>query len=331
MKTTPSSLFRSTLGAVTMALGLLGGAAAHAEANFPSKPLTMVVPYTPGGSADQLARAAAQLMSQELGQSIVIENRPGANTQIAASSVARAAADGYTMLVASSASMVLNPMLYSSLTYDVKQLETLAIIAQIPLVAVVNPNVPVRTLAELVAHDKAHPNQLNYASVGQGNPIHLAMEMLKMRSGMTAEHIPYNGSSPALTALMANDVQVMMDVVSTSLPLIKGDKLIPLAVSSSERLSALPDIPTVAESGYPGYQATTWFGLALPVGVPEDVKKTLLTAASNAMSADSLRDTFNGLGLIVQEPRTAEAVAEYLEADKARWQEIIEKNNITLD
>jgi tripartite-type tricarboxylate transporter receptor subunit TctC len=316
--------------ALALGLGIMAGAA-FASPHFPQRPLTLIVPYAPGGSADQLGRAVAQLMSESLGQSVVVENKPGANTQIAASTVARAAPDGYTLLMASSASMVLNPLLYKSISYNVDDLATLAVVAEIPLVAVVNPSVPVSTLAELVAYDKANPGKLNYASVGKGNPIHLAAEMLKLRTGMTTVHVPYNGSAPALASLMANDVQLMMDVVSTSLPLIRSGKLRALAVSSAERLPPLPDVPTVAESGYPGYQAATWFGLALPAGVPADVRDTLRAAADKAMSSESLRRTFNDLGLIVQSPRPPTALATYVSEDRERWKTIIEKNGITLE
>ncbi len=325
----PTLFARSAL-ALSLGLVALTGTA-QASTNFPQKPLTLVVPYAPGGSADQLARAVAQSMTATLGQTVVVENKPGANTQIAASSVARSPADGYTMLMASSASLVLNPLLYQSISYRVQDLAPIAIVAEIPLVAVVNPQVPANTLAELVAYDKANPDKLNFASVGKGNPIHLASELLKMRTGMTMMHVPYNGSAPALTALMANDVQLMMDVVSTSLPLIKAGKVKALAVGSAERLPPLPDVPTVAESGYPGYQAATWFGLAVPVGVPDDVRAKLQAAADQAMSAQSLRDTFNGLGLIVQSPRSAEAVTSYVADDTARWKDVIEKNGIKLD
>jgi len=316
--------------ALTLGLGIMAGTAC-ASPDFPQRPLTLVVPYAPGGSADQLGRAVAPLMSASLGQTVVVDNKPGANTQIAASTVARAAPDGYTLLMASSASMVLNPLLYKSISYNVDDLATLAVVAEIPLVAVVNPSVPVSTLAELVAHDKANPGKLNYASVGKGNPIHLAAEMLKLRTGMTAVHVPYNGSAPALSGLMANDVQLMMDVVSTSLPLIRAGKLRALAVSSAERLPPLPHVPTVAESGYPGYQAATWFGLALPTGVPADIRATLQAAADKAMSSESLRDTFNNLGLIVQTPRSPEALATYVADDRERWKTTIDKNDITLD
>jgi len=317
--------------ATTLVAGLGLAGLAQAATNFPEKPLTLVVPYAPGGAADQLARTTAQLMSDSLGQSIVVENKPGANAQVAASSVARSPADGYTMFMASSASMVLNPMLYSKLTYDVKDLSVFAVIAEVPMVAVVNPSVPVNTLAEFVAYDKANAGKLNYASVGMGNPMHLATEMLKKQAGTTTQHVPYNGSAPALAALMAGDVQFMLDVVSTAKPLIEGGKLKALAVTTTERLPALADVPTIDESGYPGYKAAAWFGLAVPVGVPDDVRAKLLAAADKAMTADSLRNTFNNLGLLIQSPRDADAVATYVEQDTKRWKEVIEQNQISLD
>ncbi len=305
--------------------------AAHAAA-YPERPITLVVPYAPGGSTDGLARGLAQRMGQALGQPVVIENKPGANTMIAASHVARAPADGYTVLMGSIASMVLNPMLYQTLSYDPdKELDTIAIIAEVPLVLVVNPTVPANTLAELVAHDKAQPGKLNFASVGKGNPIHLAAEMLKLRTGMSAQHVPYNGSAPALTGLMGNDVQFMMDVISTSLPLVQGGKLKALAVASAERLPALPDVPTVAESGYDGYQAATWFGLVTPKGTPPEAIARLQEGVNQALADASFRDTYNAQGMVVQNPRDDAAIAAYVDADKQRWGGIIKDNGIRLD
>jgi len=307
-------------------------AAAPQAATFPDRPVTLVVPYAPGGSTDNLARSLAQHMGQAMGQPVVVENKPGGNTMIGASHVARAPADGYTLFMGSIASMVLNPMLYRQLSYDPDaQLRTVAILAEVPLVLVVNPSLPVNSVAELVAYDKANPGKLNFASVGKGNPIHLAAEMLKTRAQMTAQHVPYNGSAPALTGLMGNDVQFMMDVVSTSLPLIQGGKLKALAVASAERLPALPDVPTLAESGYPGYQAATWFGLVVPAGTPPDVSARLRDAAHEALANRAFQDTFNAQGLFVQKPMGAERIPAYVEADKARWGAIIRDNGIRLD
>ncbi|GAA5235302.1 tripartite tricarboxylate transporter substrate binding protein [Verticiella sediminum] len=318
---------RAALGGALTCLAL----ASMAHAAFPERPITLIVPYAPGGSADQLARATAQGMSERLGQPVVVENKPGANTQIAATQLTRAAPDGYTLLMASSASAVLNPLLYRSLSYDPAQIQTFAVIAEIPMVAVVNPSVPASDVPGLVAYDKANPGKLNYASVGRGNPVHLAAEMLKGRADMQAMHVPYNGSAPALTALMAGDVQFMMDVVSTSLPLIRAGKLKALAVTSAERLAPLPDTPTIAESGYPGYQATTWFGLAAPAGTPPAALDVLREAADAAMQNATFRETFNGLGLIVQQPRSRGEIRTYLDQDQARWREVIATNQIVLD
>lgn len=208
-------------GRCAAALLLCAAGTSTALAAFPDHPVKLVVPYTPGGSADQLARVLAERLSQELGQPVVVENKPGANTMIAATQVARAQPDGYTVFLASNASMVLNPMLYQKISYDAaRDFRVLSVVAELPLVVVANNDVPAATLAQFVDYARARPGKLNYASVGIGNPLQLATELLKSRTGIDAAHIPYNGSAPALSSLMSNDTQLMVDVISTSLPLV---------------------------------------------------------------------------------------------------------------
>ncbi|SSW68736.1 Bug family tripartite tricarboxylate transporter substrate binding protein [Achromobacter agilis] len=230
---------------------------ASAWAAFPDKPLKLAVPYMPGGSADQLSRVLAEGLSRDLGQPVVVENKPGANTMVAATQVARSAPDGYTIFLASNASMVLNPMLYQRIAYDAAR--------------------DFRVLS-------------------------IAAELLKSRTGMDVAHIPYNGSAPALTSLMANDTQLMVDVISTSLPLVRERKIKALAVTTAERLAVLPDVPTVADSGFPGFRAATWFGLAVPRAVPQ--------AEAQRLQAD---------------------VDAYVQEDRKRWGAVIEANRIRLD
>jgi len=321
------STWRAVLGAGALACAQLAAAGA-----FPDRPVKLVVPYTPGGSADQLARALADGMGRELRQPVVVENRPGANTMIAATSVARAPADGYTVLLASNASMVLNPMLYKKVGYDARRdFKVISVAAEIPLVVVTNTQVPAANVREFAGYAKANAGKLNYASVGLGNPLQLATEMLKTELGIDLTHVPYNGSAPALAALLANDVQLMIDVVSTSLPHIKAGKLKALAVTSKERLEVLPDVPTVAESGHPGFQAATWFGLAVPAQTPPEAVARLQAAAARATGDAPFRQTFAALGLVIQRPRDGAEVQRYVDADRARWGSVIQANHIALD
>jgi len=303
-----------------------------ALAAFPDRPVKLVVPYTPGGSADQLSRVLAEGMSRDLGQPVVVENKPGANTMVAATQVARSAPDGYTVFLASNASMVLNPMLYQRIAYDAaRDFRVLGIAAELPLVVVANNEAPAGTLAEFVAYAKARPGKLNYASVGIGNPLQLATELLKSRTGMDVAHIPYNGSAPALTSLMSNDTQLMVDVVSTSLPLVRERKIKALAVTTGERLAVLPDVPTVAESGFPGFRAATWFGLAAPRAVPQAEAQRLQAALDKVLKDPAFRGRFEPLGLVIQAPRSQEEIDAYVQDDRQRWGAVIEANHIKLD
>lgn len=307
--------------------GLCGPVAA-----FPDKPLKLVVPYTPGGSADLLARALAEGMGRQLGQPVVVENRPGANTMIAASGVARAPADGYTLLLASSASLVLNPMLYRKISYDAQRdLRVLSVAAETPLVVVANAQVPASGMRDFASYAKANAGRLNYASVGLGNPLQLATEMLKTELGIELTHVPYNGSAPALASLLAGDVQLMVDVVSTSLPHIRTGKLKALAVTTRQRLSVLPDTPTVAESGSPDFHVVTWFGIAAPKGIAESDAAKLQAAVSKVLADPQFRRSFESQGLLVLPPQQPAETTAYVERERARWATVIKSHNIALD
>ena len=325
MNTTTKTLFAGIACALALVAGL-----AHAQ--YPERPVKLVVPYTPGGSADILARTLATELGKEIGQSVVVENRPGANTQIAATAVARAPADGYTVLLASSASMVLNPLLYSKMNYvPEKDLRLLNVVAEAPLVVVVNDKVPAQNLRDFAAHAKANAGRLNYSSVGLGNPLQLATEMLKSELQIDVTHVPYNGSAPAIAALLSNDTQLMVDVVSTSLPHIRTGKLRALAVTGSERAKSLPDVPTVAESGFPGFHAATWFGAAVPAGTPAAVATRLQSAIDKVMMNPQFRNVLDAQSLMAQSPRTDEQLNQYIGRDRSSWGKVIRTHNIKLE
>ncbi|CAG2159910.1 Bug family tripartite tricarboxylate transporter substrate binding protein [Cupriavidus numazuensis] len=318
--------------AAAAVVGALAGGAVPALAAYPDHPIKLVVPYTPGGSTDQFGRAIADGMSRQLGQTVVVENRPGAATMIGTTSVARAPADGYTMVLATNGSMVLNPQLYKKISYDPpRDFKIFSIGAEVPLVVVTNSHVPASNIREFANYAKASGGKLNYSSVGLGNALQLATEMLKTELGIQVTHVPYNGSAPALSALLANDTQLMVDVVSTSLPHIKAGKLKALAVTSRKRLDVLPNVPTVAEGGYPDFQAATWFGLAVPAQTPPEAVAKLRAAADSVLKDPKFRATFSDLGLVVQPPRTQAEIDRYVEADREHWGKVIRANNITLD
>ena len=304
---------------------------AFAQADFPSKPIKLVVPYAPGGSTDVLARTLAKHLSESLKQPVVVENKPGANTRIAATAVARAPADGYTLFMASNASMVLNPLLYKNLSYSAKDLTVTNILVEAPLVLVTNPATHIKTLKDVQAYDKAQPGKLNYASVGLGNPLQLATEMIKTRLQVKATHVPFNGSAPALQGLMANDTQLMVDVVGTSLPHVRAGKLVAVATLGEKRSPYLPDVPTVAESGSPGFKAATWFGVAVPSATPPAVQQQLQQAINGVMQNRAFNAIVVSQFLSPKAPQSSEQLQRFVQQDSAMWRKVIEDNQIALE
>jgi tripartite-type tricarboxylate transporter receptor subunit TctC len=240
---------RAALKFAAMNLPLLAALPAAAQQSFPNRPLRLVVPYAPGGTADALARALAEHMRKFLGQPVVVDNKPGANTAIGAQMVATAAADGYSLLLATGSTMVTNPLMYAKLGYDPRDLTPVGMVAVAPLVVEVHPDVPAKDLAELIRLARAKPGRLNYASTGAGSVIHLASLLLESQAGVQLTHIPFKGSSPALAAVLSGEVEVFLDSIGSSMPLIKAGKLRALAVTTPKRLKVLPNVPTVAESG----------------------------------------------------------------------------------
>ena len=318
--------------ALFIGIGLCAGNLAIAQTAYPEKPIKLVVPYTPAGSADQLARSLADKMSSNLKQALIVENKPGASTRLGATSVARSTADGYTLFLASNSSMVLNPMLYKNFPYDPeKDFEVISIVAEMPLVVITNDKTGFNTLNDLATYAKQYPGKLNYASIGTGNPLQLATELLLSQYGINIMHVPFNGSSPALTSIMSNETQLMVDGISTSMPLIEGKRIKALAVTTADRLAVLPEIPTVAEASNSNYHASTWFGIAVPKGTPKEAIEKLQRAVNDTLSDTSFQDKFAQLGLIIQKPKTSEEINLFLSADRKRWHEVIQKNNISLD
>ncbi|AOV00174.1 tripartite tricarboxylate transporter substrate binding protein [Delftia tsuruhatensis] len=321
--------------AIALLLAAAATAAAapgFAQSDYPSKPIKLIAPYAPGGSVDVLARTLATHLSTELKQSVVVENRPGANTMIAASAVARSPADGYTLLLASNASMVLNPLLYKKLSYNPdRELKLTNILAEAPLVLVTNSQTGIKNVADLKAYSKADAGKLNYSSVGLGNPLQLTTELIKSRLDVAATHIPFNGSAPALTALMANDTQLMVDVAGTSLPHIKAGKLVAIATTGPERSQFLPQTPTIAESGVPGFRASTWFGIAVPAGTPADARNTLQAAVNKVMLNPEFASALGNQTLAARKPQTQAQLDDFLAADGQMWRKVIADNAIALE
>lgn len=316
---------------IAMLVATVAGAA-FAQTDFPSKPVKLIAPYAPGGAADVLARTLASYLSAEIKQPVVVENKPGANTMIAASAVSRSPADGYTLLLASNASMVLNPLLYKKLSYDPdKDLTLINILVEAPLVLVTNTQARIKNIADLKAVSKAQGGQLNYSSIGLGNPLQLTTELIKSRLDVTATHIPFNGSAPALTALMSNSTQLMVDVLGTSLPQIKAGKLVAIATTGPARSQFLPETPTIAESGFPGFKASTWFGVSVPSATPGAVKTRLQAAVDVVMQNPEFAATLAKQYLVAQKPQSLAELDAFLKSDGVMWRKVIADNNIVLE
>ena len=278
------------------ALVLLQATGAFAQA-WPAKPIRLMVPFPPGGSTDIVARIVAQKLGDRLGQSIVIENRGGAGGTIGTALIAKSAADGYNLTVASTSTHVVAPSVYAKLDYDpVKDFAPIGLMAVSPYLLVVTPSVPAKTLQELVALAKKQPGRLNYASAGIGSTTHLAMEMLKSVSSTYMLHIPYNGNGPAGTALIGGQVEILFGSLPALLPHAKSGRARALAVGTPKRSPSLPDVPTVAESGYPGFDASLWLAIMAPAGTPQPIVERLNKELVSIIAAAETRDAFDKAG-----------------------------------
>lgn len=308
---------------VNSALAQAGGAAA-----YPSKPIRLVVPFTPGGSTDILARAIGQKLTEAWGQPVVIDNVPGAGGSIGADKVAKAPADGYTLLMGHIGTLAVNPSLYPKLPYDpVKDFEPVAWMARVPNVLVVHPAVPAKNVQELVALAKAKPGQLNYGSGGNGSAANLATEYFKLQTGTSLLHIPYRGTAPAVTDLLGGQIQVLFTGAPAVLGQIKNGQLRALAVSSPQRLDALPDVPTVAEAGYKNFEADQWYGVVAPVGTPKGIVSKLNAQINQALGSSELKTRLNNEGAIAT-PTTPEAFGQHIVREIGRWKPVIQSGRV---
>ena len=326
-------LVRSLRCLAAAALAMLSLAApAVRAADVPDKPIRLLVPYAPGGSADVLARSLAELMHKDLGQVVIVENKPGANTAIAAQALATAPADGTTLLLATAATVVLNPLLSPKLAYDpVRDFAPVARVADTPLVLVVKADAQEKTLPEFLVAAKAQPDKFDYGSTGVGSSLHLAGELLQIETGTHMVHVPYKGSAPALTGLLAGEIRLFIDGIASSMPLIKGGKVRALAVTSAQRLPAMPNVPTVTQSGYPKFEVTTWYGVMAPAKTPQAIVNRINKAVANATADKAFREQFEALGLIVPAPMKPQEFTAYIRAESAKWAPLIKAKNITLD
>jgi tripartite-type tricarboxylate transporter receptor subunit TctC len=307
---------------------------AFAEAAYPTRAIHLIVPFTPGGSTDVLARAIGMELGRAWKQPVVIDNVPGAGGSLGAERVAKAPADGYTLLMGHIGTLAVNPSLYPKLGYQpLQSFAPVAWVARVPNVLVVHESVPARSLAELIALAKAKPGQLAYGSGGNGSAAHITMEYLKLQTGASFLHIPYRGTAPAVTDLLAGQVQLLFTGAPALLPHIKAGKLRALAVSSPKRMPSLPDVPTVAESGVPGtkdFEADQWYGITAPAGTPADVVAALNRQINQSLNSAEVKSRLAAEGAEAT-PATPEVFGKLIATELQRWERVIRAAHVTVD
>lgn len=327
---------RRLLGGFGGAFGLLALAsvprAAPAQAD---RPIVLVVPYAPGGTSDLLGRLIAQHLGAAAGRTIVVENRPGAGTGVGASYVARAAADGTTLLLATSTTLAINPSLYPKLAYDpATEFAPVGLVAAVPFMLVVHPSLKVNNVAELVSFAKRDPDVLNYGSAGNGSPQHLIAEMFKAAAGIRMQHVAYKGSAPAITDLVGGQINVMFSDFAPAMPHVQSGALKALAVTTATRVPSIPDLHTIAESGVPGtadFEAVAWQGVVAPAATPKDAIAQLHRRLTAAMALPEAQAKLRALNV---EPRTSESPAQfaaYIRSEASRWGEVVRASGAKVD
>ena len=324
LQPTKRTLMRATAGALL----LLAAPLSMAQA-WPARPIRLVVPFPPGGLIDNMARLVGNRLVQELGQPVVIDNKPGAGGNVGAAEVARAPADGYTLLMASPA-LTISPAVYKNLPYQPSQLAPVALLGRVPNVLLVNPASGIGKVQELVGRAKAKPGQLNYASNGNGTSLHLSAELFKRRSETFITHVPYRGAAAAITALLSGEVDMMFDNLPSAIGQIQAGKLRALAVTTAQRSTALPDVPTLAEAGMEGFNVSAWFGVAAPAGLPAPVATRLADALQKVVQQPEVAAAMQRQGADPAFMDAASAAAA-LNADAAQWKQVAAFAKIQLD
>lgn len=300
---------------------------AHAQ-TFPNKPIRIIVPYTPGGTTDLLARLVGQRLTERLGQPVLVENKPGVNGMIGADLVAKAAPDGYTIGIASPGTHAANASLYKNVTYDtLKDFTPISLSVSAPMLLVASPTLKVKNVKELLTLAKSAPGSISYASGGAGSSQHLAMEQLKHMAGIDMVHIAYKGSANSYVDMLAGRVTLEIDVLPTSLPHVKSGKLIALATASAKRLPLLPDVPTVAESGVPGYEASSWYGFVGPAGMPKDVLEKLNSEITLALQQPKIADALTQAGVQIVASTPAQFAA-HIKSEVEKAANVVKVANI---
>jgi tripartite-type tricarboxylate transporter receptor subunit TctC len=324
---------RARRNIIAIAAAFVGtwGALGAAQAAYPEKAIRWIVPFPPGGAMDSIARTVGEQLQRRFNQTVIIENKPGAGGNLGVDLVAKAPADGYTMLI-TSIGMATNRHMYAKLSYDpLKDFAPVSQLAVVPNMLVVNPTrVAAKSIPELIAVAKANPGKLTYASAGNGTSIHLAGELFASMAGVDILHVPYRGSGPAVSDLIGGQVDMMFDSISSARPHVQTGKLRALGLTTAKRSSSMPDVPTIAEAGVKGYELVPWFGVFMPAGTPKDVVQTMHRALVDAMQTTEVKARFFVIGAEVI-GNTPEAFASALAAESAKWERIVRERNIRAD
>ncbi|MEO8486404.1 MAG: tripartite tricarboxylate transporter substrate binding protein [Betaproteobacteria bacterium] len=298
---------------------------------FPTKPVKLVVPFPPGGSLDNIGRLLAQKLSEAWGQQVVVENKPGAGGNIGADLVAKSPADGYTVVMGALSTHAVNPSLYRTMPYDaVKDFAPLSLVAITPNVLIVRTSTPIASVRDLIAYAKANPGRTNFGSGSNGSAGHLAGELFKIESGADVMHIPYKGGAPALQALLAGDTQFMFDNLANAMAQVKGGTVRAIAVTTAQRSKLVPELPTMAEGGMPGFDISTWFGLMAPAGTPPDVVARWNTAIVNALNAPDVREKMLAQGA-EPAPMTSAQFAAFIARERDKYAKIVKASGAQVD
>ncbi len=310
---------------------LTAGTGAAVAQTFPTKPVRIVVPFAPGGGTDIVARIMGPKLSQALGQPVIIENRPGAGGTTGSEFVAKAAADGYTLGIATSSTHGAAPSLYKKLGYDpLRDFETIALLVTTPFMLAVKKDLPVNSVGDLVTLAKNNPGRLNYASAGVGSSNQLTVELLKMMTGTSLVHVPYKGSGPALADLVSGQVDLVINDLASLMGFVRGGNIKPLAVTSLKRSPMVPDLPTLDESGVRGYEALAWYGILAPRGTPPDVLATLQKAIQGAISDPAIRDQLVRQGFDLRD-ETGPRFQSFIERDVKKWEEVVKASGASVN
>jgi tripartite-type tricarboxylate transporter receptor subunit TctC len=298
---------------------------------YPTKPVRVVIPFPPGQATDVIGRVVVQKLGDALGKGFIVDNRPGANGIVGIETVVKSPPDGYTLLVTPSGSLVINPSLYSKLSYEpLKDLAPIALLGLIPLVVVAHPSLPVKTIPQLVTLAKAQPGALSYASSGPGSAQHLAMEMLKYRTGLDILHVPYKGSAPAVTDLVSGQVQLMFDTVASSLPMIRDGRVRALGVGLARRSVVLPSVPTLDEAGVKGFQVAGWAGFLAPAKTPHAIVQQLNAETLKILGQPDVKERIVGLGMEPSSTTPEEFVA-FMKSETAKWAQAVKLSGVKAD